>query len=509
MMKKLSIYVLLVTVVCNCKAQNETSALNEKFSMRIVANKLSDPWGIIYGPDDYLWVTEAKGYKVSRISIATGKKTVLLDLNDERKFPRYDIIPDSIDGGKPWPQNGLMGMALHPQLLKGKPYVYLSYIWYFAGADSAGNGCAINFGGCYFKTKIVRYEYDQQQQKLIHAVIICDTIPGSSDHNGGRLLIAPVNGKEYLFYSIGEMGAGQFGNGARTNNAQNINVYEGKILRFNTEPDNDTGKYEKWIPNDNPFNNDKQNAVYTYGHRNPQGLAYAVINNKGILYEAEHGPFSDDEINIIERGKNYGHPLIIGFDDGNYNGLAAGVSDHETIQGTWHTSYPFIKDEKANADSIGRDNYRNPLITFYPNSHAFLQNLFTSIRDKHENGEWSSEAPSGIDVYTANAIPEWKSSLLITSLKNGKLIRLKLNDNGNGIVGDTISYFKAPVRYRDIAISPDGRKLYLSTDSSAVSSGPSKEDPKDVSKRGCIIEFTYIPGKPDAEMEKQNGESKN
>lgn len=503
MIKKLSSFILLFILTYNSRAQTETGAPHEQFSERIVANKLSDPWEVIYGPDGYLWVTESKGYRVSRIDISTGKKTMLLDVNDERKFPRYDKIDDSIDGGKSWPQGGLMGLALHPQLLQGKPYIYLSYVWYFAGAADTGKGCASNFGGCFYQTKIVRYEYNQQQQKLVDPVVICDTVPGSSDHNGGRLIIAPVDGKIFLFYSIGEMGAGQFDNGARPNHAQNTGFYEGKILRFNTELDVDTGQYDKWIPNDNPYNNEKQNAVYTYGHRNPQGLAYAVINHKGIIYEAEHGPFSDDEVNLIEKGKDYGHPLIIGYDDGNYNGLAAGVSNHTTIGGIWHTSYPLIKSEQANADSIG-SNYRNPLFTLYPNSHQFLNALFIKIRDENENPEWPSEAPSGIDVYTYDAIPGWKNSLLVTSLKNGKLIRLKLNNNGDSISGDTISYFKGRVRYRDIAISPDGRKIYLATDSSAVTSGPSKEDPKHVSKRGCIIEFTYVGEKPQADINKQN-----
>ena len=504
MTKHLSCFALMLVLVCSSKAQTITGALKEQFTVRTVANKLSDPWEVTYGPDSSLWITEAKAYRVSKINISTGRKTVLLDVSHDRNFPRYDKIADSIDGGKPWPQSGLMGMALHPQLLQGKPYVYIAYTWYFAGANDTGKGCAINYGGCFFKTKIVRYEYNAQQQQLIKPLIICDTIPGSSDHNGGRLLIAPVNGKAYLFYSIGEMGAGQFDNGGRTNHAQDVNYYQGKILRFNTEPDADTGKYDKWVPNDNPFNGNTQNAVWTYGHRNPEGLAYAVINDTGRIYEAEHGPFSDDEINIIEKGKNYGHPLVIGYDDGNYNGLAAGVSNHTSLPGVWHTAYPFIKDEKANADSIG-NNYRNPLFTLYPNSHQFLNALFIKTRDENQNPEWPSEAPSSIDVYTADAIPGWKNSLLLPCLKNGKLVRLTLNNAGNAVTGDTICYFKADVRYRDIAVSPDGKKLYLATDSSAVTSGPSKEDPEQVSKHGCILEFTYIGQKQEKEGKKEEG----
>ncbi len=350
------------------KAQTVTGPLGEKFSVRVVAAKLSDPWEITYGPDNYLWVTEAKGYLVSRIDPTTGNKTVLLDLNSERQFPRYD----KIHNGKPWPQGGLMGMALHPQLLSGKPFVYLAYLYRFEDAGQDSSGCALNFGGCFFKTKIVRYEYNVKVQKLVNPVTLCDTLPGSSDHNGGRLVIAPVNGKDFLFYSIGDLGAGQFANANRPNHAQQKEVYEGKILRFNIEPDANQNPFDKWIPADNPFNtSSRQNAVWSLGHRNPQGLFYAVVNGKGILYSSEHGPFSDDEINIIEKGKNYGHPLIIGYPDGNYNGLAAGVSNHDHLPGQWHTTYPQIKSEQENVKLIGAENYRAPLKTLYPNSSGF------------------------------------------------------------------------------------------------------------------------------------------
>jgi hypothetical protein len=83
-------------------------------------------------------------------------------------------------------------------------------------------------------------------------------------------------------------------------------------------------------------------------------------------------------------------------------------------------------------------------------------------------------------------------------LKKGKLIRLQLNASGTAISGDTLMYFRAPVRYRDIAISPDGLHLYLSTDSTAVTSGPSEENPKGTACKGCILEFTYLGGTPQA-----------
>lgn len=486
---------LLLGLLPPALGQEVTGPRGEIFTRRVVAQQLSDPWEITYGPDNHLWLTEAKGYRVSRLDPATGAKTVLLDVSAERQFPRYDKVPDAVDGGKPWPQGGLMGLALHPQLLQGQPYVYLAYLYRFAGANQPGKGGAPNYGGYFFTTRVVRYEYQAQAQRLVNPIVLCDTIPGSSDHNGGRLLIAPVGGRDYLFYSVGDLGAGQFDNGGRPNHAQQPTRYEGKILRFNLLPDADANPGDQWLPNDNPLAPaGHQSAVWTTGHRNPQGLAYAVLGGSGRLYESEHGPFSDDEINLLEAGKNYGHPLIIGYSDGNYDGLAAGVSDHATLPGPWHTTYPLIDSERTNAAAIGPATYRDPLCTLYPNSPAFLRDLFAQTSTRGQGPEWASEAPSSLAVYTAATIPGWQASLLLPTLKHGKLIRLPLNAAGTALVGDTLTYFKAPVRYRDLALAPDGRRLYLATDSATVSSGPSKEDPKGTSCKGCILEFTYQRG---------------
>jgi PQQ-dependent dehydrogenase (s-GDH family) len=487
-MWRIPVAFLFLVAFCNSEKEPETVAgpKGESFVRRVVADQLSDPWEITFGPDNYLWVTEAKGYRVSRINPSDGSRKVLLDLNNAKNFIRYDQVKAGDNKEKPWPQGGLMGLAIHPQLLKGKPYVYLSYVYNFAGANAEGKGCEEKFGGCFYTTRIVRYSYDARRDTLVAPEILCDTIPGSSDHNGGRLLVAPVGTQQYVFYAIGEMGAGQFDNGGRTNHAQDINYYEGKILRFHTEPDSDTTGFDKWVPNDNPFNSQKQNAVWTSGHRNPQGLAYYG----GKIYASEHGPYSDDEVNLIEKGKNYGHPLIEGYNDGNYNGLAAGASSHKELPGIWHTTYPTIINEQANASAIGAD-YRNPIKSFYPTPNNTLQNILSQTREG-EKIDWISEAPSSLDVYTSAAIPGWQNSLLMPTLKTGQVIRLQLNSGGDGITGDTLVYFKEEVaRYRDLAISPDGRKIYLAVDSSTKSSGPTEGKKKKSFCRGCIVEFSF------------------
>lgn len=484
-------FVILFCYSLQLKGQTIEGALGETFTQRILVDSLSDPWEITYGPDNFLWITEAKGYKVSRINPEDGKQTVVLDLNNARTFPRYDTIPNEKDGNKAWPQGGLMGLALHPDLLKGKPYVYLTYIYHFAGAHNDSTGCADNFGGCFYTARLVRYEYDQENQKLHKPVILCDTIPQSNDHNSGRLAIGKHKGKPYLFLTVGDMGAGQHENAGRPNYAQTITKYEGKVLRFNLEPDGDKTPADQWIPNDNPFNTKLQNAVWSYGHRNAQGIMYAQVGGTGRLYSSEHGPFGDDEVNIIERGKNYGHPLIIGYNDNNYNGYAAGVTEHKSLPAPWHTTYPLIENENANAAKIGSA-YRNPIHVSAVASPDSLRSVFErTISNDPKRPDWPAIAPSSIDVYTSSAIQGWENSILITALKQGKLVRLKLNYRGDGIVGNAFEYFPMNARYRDLAISPDGRKIYIATDNSAVTSGPSQKHTKETTCKGCIIEYNY------------------
>jgi glucose/arabinose dehydrogenase len=113
------------------------------------------------------------------------------------------------------------------------------------------------------------------------------------------MIIAPVAGINYLFYASGDMGAGQFSNATRPIKSQLTESYEGKILRFNLEADADAGLLDRWIPADNPYNGGTQSAVWSSGMRNNQGFAYA----NGKLFGSSHGPFSDDELNILKRPK--------------------------------------------------------------------------------------------------------------------------------------------------------------------------------------------------------------
>ncbi len=425
--------------------------------MRVVnpGYQLNSAWEITWGPDDSIWTTENNAYLVSRINPSDGGKTVLIDLNSKKDFTN----PPK------WPQGGLMGLALHPSMYSewpnpSKPWVYLAYVYHYISSA----GCSGGNGICNFKTKIVRYDYNRVTHTLSNEQVIIQTLNGSNDHNSGRLTIGKINGVNYLFYTIGDMGAGQFNNITRTNNAQTRDTLEGKILRFNLDPVGGS-----WIPADNPFTdaNSKKTAVWSWGHRNAQGI---VFGSDGILYQSEQQDKSDDEINIIDSSRNYGWPKVSGYCDGNYNGLK--LANQTVIS------------EQTNCTTL---NAKEPIYTLFtdPNPRALGANNLT----------WPTVACSSIDVYEKNVIPGWNRSLLIPSLKAGQIFRLKLDASGTKVIdSSTVPAMRNQGRYRDICISPDGLKIYVACDISGQTSGPSggfNGGGTPPPNAGRILDFSY------------------
>ncbi|MES1219802.1 MAG: PQQ-dependent sugar dehydrogenase, partial [Bacteroidota bacterium] len=401
----------------------------ESFTMRTVIANQRMPHDLVYGPDNKIWYTERFAGKVSFVDPVSGSKTVVLSLGSQ-----------VVNAGG---QDGLLGLALHPQFMTGKPYAYISYTYQSVSSTVR-------------KTRIARYTYNFNTQTLENPVTVLQDIPGSNDHNSARLAIGP---DLKLYYSVGDMGAGQFDNLTRPNNAQSLSIYEGKILRLNTEPDGGGS----WIPTDNPYGN----AIYTLGHRNPQGLVWGNVNGFDRLYSSEHGPFSDDEINVIETGRNYGWPLVAGYCDGNYNGRNPGG--------------PTIISEQDNCATL---NVREPLRSLFP---------ATNPPTGGDNLTWPSVAPSGTEFYGSNGIPGWQNSLLVAELKRGAVGRLKLSSDGLSIISDTIQYFQDLGRFRDVVVSPDGLKIYVACDSSGSTSGPTGNVITTPANPGSILEFTYSP----------------
>lgn len=365
---------------------------------------------------------------------------------------------------------GLLGMALHPKLLHrtGEDFVYVAYT-YMEGA-----GVTVTR-----RAKIQRYTYDASTQTLGKPLDIINGLPASGDHNSGRLKIGP-GGK--LFYTIGDQGANHSWNKCSVNramdlpsaaevNARDWSLYQGKILRLNLDGS---------VPVDNPVIGNVRSHVYSYGHRNAQGIAFAPT---GKLYSSEHGPKTDDEVNLIMPGRNYGWPRVAGYiDDKGYTydnwSAAKSCKSLQYSAVRTHADVP-----RLNESSFVDSNFVPPIKTFgtVDNDFKFERPGCSGISC------YPSIAPSSIDVYphTSTAIPDWASSLFVPSLKRGSIFRLRLSVDGNSVVGEPLEIWRTKNHYRDVAINSDGKTFFVATDNDG-------ENP------GAILQFQYQSSKPQA-----------
>ncbi len=316
--------------------------------VEVLAKKLNVPWDLAYADDGYLWFTEQSG-SVSRINLKSGLKTKVLTIKEV------------------WRQRttGLLGLAVHTNF-KSNPYVFINYT---VKEDSI------------IYNKLVRYYF--ANDTLSQPKLLLKT-KGFTAHNGSRLAISK-NGK--LLWATGDAYNGS--------NAQSLASINGKILRLNLDGS---------IPKDNPYPN---SYVWARGFRNMQGL---TVSDRGFVYTSEHGDAIEDEINLIEKGRNYGWPVIEGM----------------------HNK----PEELAFADA---NQTKEPLKSWTP-----------------------VIAPSGISYYNNSLIPEWKNSLLLTTLKAKSFRVLSLNEDGTQIKSEEIFFENHYGRLRDVCADADGN-IYIST----------------------------------------------
>ncbi len=223
-----------------------------KEPISVLAQGLNIPWSMDFLPDKSIIFTQRPG------------EVRLIDPQGNLKELPILVINDVHHSG----EGGLLGIAVHPDF-ENNNYVYFYYT--FSGDDTN----TLN--------RVVRFK--MENGKLIDRKVIVDNIPGAIFHNGGRIKFGPDG---FLYITTGDAGEPSL--------SQDKNSLAGKILRVTAEGEVAPG---------NPFNT----RVYSYGHRNPQGLAW---DNKGRLWETEHGSSAFDEVNLIEPGKNYGWPEIRG-----------------------------------------------------------------------------------------------------------------------------------------------------------------------------------------------------
>ncbi|HRX12702.1 MAG TPA: PQQ-dependent sugar dehydrogenase [Draconibacterium sp.] len=361
-MKTIAILIVLILVVF------KTADAQTDLQTKTIAANLDTPWEILWGPDNFIWVTERSG-KISRVNPGTGEVFEIIQITDAREVG----------------EGGLLGMVTDPDF-SANSYFYVAYNFY-----AAGN---------IYREKIVRFTFNTATGKADNPLVLLNTISGANNHNGCRLVISPD--KKLIFTT---------GDSQNTSNSQNINSLNGKTLRINLDGS---------VPEDNPL---PGSPVWSWGHRNPQGLAYSPDGT--ILYSSEHGPNNDDEINIIQKGRNYGWP---------------------TVQGFCNTSNE---------------------ITFCNDSNV-VEPIFA----------WTPTlAVAGLDFYNSDLIPEWKNSLLVTSLKASRITQLILNKSGTEVL-QTKDFFTGTFgRLRDICISPDG-KVFVAVSNRDGRGNPKADDDK-------------------------------
>ncbi|MFD1770262.1 PQQ-dependent sugar dehydrogenase [Sphingobacterium suaedae] len=340
------------------------------YDFQVVTDKLESPWGIAVLPDGRLLITEKEG-------------TMRLVSLDGQVSEAITGIPKVDAQG----QGGLLGITLDPSFAENR-LVY----WVFAEPVEGGNHTAVGKG-----------RLADDEKSIENAQVIYQALPTFDGklHYGGRIIFDKSG---HLLVSTGERSELE-----TRPQAQDLQSALGKIIRITTDGKPATG---------NPFekNTNARPEIYSYGHRNVQGLALHPVS--GELWETEFGPRGGDELNRVQPGKNYGWPTITyGLE---YSGKEIGTPPIQQKEGLEQPVY-----------------YWDPVLS-----------------------------PSGLMFYTGDAIPEWKNNLFIGGLSSTHIARLVIE--GNKVIGEERLLAKEGQRFRDViqgqqgeifAIT-DGGKLY-------------------------------------------------
>jgi PQQ-dependent dehydrogenase (s-GDH family) len=336
-------------------------------------------------------------------------------------------------------------------------------------------------------TKIVRLTFDPATGELSDPVELIAGLPASSDHNSGRM---KIGSDLKLYLTIGDGGNNQLGNWCIPIQSQrlptsdeiasgNYFAYQGKSLRLNLDGS---------IPDDNPEINGVRSHVFTYGHRNMQGIDFAP---DGTLYASEQGPKTDDEVNVLLPGRNYGWPHVAGFrDDMAYQ--YARWADASTPCEQLTFSDIVIDPSVPRADETSwTEDLQAPLATMFtvPSDWDFTDPACGGI----DFVCWPTVAPSSIEAYMpeAGGVPGWENSLIVTTLKRGSIYRIPLAPDGRTLHGPIERNFQSENRFRDTAFSPDNLTIYVATDSGGMAEALTGGTTTTMQNPGSILVFTY------------------
>jgi glucose/arabinose dehydrogenase len=353
------------------------------FDVIVLAKGLERPWAVEPLPGGDFLVTEKPG----RLRIISAGGEVGPPIGGLLPIGSGGPSAASAQGGLPpitaQGQGGLLDVALSPDFARDR-----TIFWSFSERREGGSG-----------TSVARGVLTEDRRNLEQVRVIFRALPTYDNglHFGSRLAFGP-DGKLYI--TLGE----RFDKTTTRPQAQHLNSHLGKIIRIN--PDGS-------VPADNPFAGraDAMPEIWTLGHRNVQSSAF---DGRGRLWTVEHGAKGGDELNLIEKGKNYGWPLVAYGEEYSGEAFAGAVTAREGFEQPVY--------------------YWDPVI-----------------------------APSGMQFYTGEAFPAWRGSLFVGGLVAQGLVRLVIE--GDRVVGEEHLLSERGKRVRDVRQGPDGA-LYVVTDES-------------------------------------------
>lgn len=353
------------------------------FDVTVLAKGLDKPWAVEPLPNGDFLITE----KTGQLRIVSAKGEVGPPIGGLLPIGSGGVSSESGQGGLPpitaRGQGGLLDVALSPNFEKDQ-----TIFWSFSEQRTGGSG-----------TSVARGVLSEDRKNLKEVRVIFRAMPTYDNglHFGSRLAFGP-DGK--LFITLGD----RFDKLVTRPQAQQLNSHLGKVIRIN--PDGS-------VPSDNPFvgQKDALPEIWTLGHRNIQSASF---DDQGRLWTVEHGAQGGDELNLIEKGKNYGWAVITYGEEYSGEPIAGGATKKEGYEQPVY--------------------YWDPVI-----------------------------APSGAQVYTGKLFPEWRGNIFIGGLREQRLVRLVLKDNR--VVGEEHLLTDRGQRIRDVRQGPDGA-LYVVTDQS-------------------------------------------
>lgn len=326
-----------------------------------VIGDLDTVWDMIWAPDGSMWFSE-RGGRISRLDLIERTRTVVGE------------VPNVLERG----EAGLMGIALHPDF-PDVPIVYAAHS--YDTGDGIGN-------------RLVRMRL--QNGSLTYPETVLDGLAGRRNHDGSRIAFGADG---FLYMTMGDAGSRP--------SSQDPSSLNGKILRLTEDGAPAPG---------NPFGD----HIWSLGHRNPQGL---VFHPNGLLYSAEHGARDEDELNLIEPGRNYGWPML---------------------EGLCNTRQEEV--------------------------HCAANNLVEPLHS------WSRTVGiAAVDVYAGDAVEGWNGDILAVSLRGESLYRISLSDDGRRAVSAETILAGEYGRLRDVLAGPAG-EIYLATSNRDGRGDPAPDD---------------------------------